>query len=137
MSTMFYQQQQVEVLEVGINLARILDERGDEFHVPVSSLTEVPAKKMSGFDRNLGVVVGYLRDAGSLGLIADEGVKRLEEEDHDGKPKVNSVAPVFTFLKKAGAVEVVGSRSTRNGKSAKAYQLVSDYEQILNAQQRI
>jgi hypothetical protein len=52
-----------------------------------------------------------------------------EEEDADGKPKVNCVAPVFTFLKKAGVVQVVGRRTTRNGKSAKAYRLVSEYKQ--------
>ena len=76
----------------------------------------------------------YLKDAGIDGLIADEAIKRLEDDEPDGRPKVNRVAPIFTFLKQTGAVQQIGRRATRNGKSATVFSLVSEYEIILKEQ---
>ena len=130
MSTMLYQKEAVEVLERGQNLTRIKNGRGDEYCVP-TGLLKVIVWKTSGFTKNLKRIVQYLKDAGLKGLIADEGIERMEREDADGKPKVNCVAPIFTSLKKVGAIQAIGRRLTRHGSTATVYTLVPNYEQIL------
>jgi len=73
---------------------------------------------------------GWLLDNAVSGLTADEAVALMENEDQDGKPKVNCVAPAFTQFKQSGITTQLGTRKTRNGSSANVHFLAPNAEAL-------
>lgn len=70
--------------------------------------------------------VFLLLEGSDIGFTSDEATLRVEEEDADGVPKTNKVAPALSKFKDDGIVEWRGKRLTRNKSLANVNYLVEN-----------
>lgn len=89
----------------------------------------VATKKRYGTAKQEHRIMRFLK---SSPVTADECAMYCEEEDNDGKPKINSCAPVLTKFKEDGIVALVGRRPTRNGSSARVHALTDQGQAIFS-----
>lgn len=97
------------------------------------SSSDVKYRLEQPYDTNEDRGYFYLFDAGDRGLLADEAIAIREEENGDGKPAVNQVAPIFSRFKKYGIAIWKGKRPTRLGSIAHVHVLVANARDIFRS----